>query len=209
MLSALPFSQIPSSPRWLEPGRALPAHSAQNHRSKAHTPAGFTLIEVLVVVSLLALVLGMGLPAGHAWLQRQRLGHAAETVLNDLYLARSEALHGARNVIFRVIQSAGGTCYVIHSGPLNACSCELTGPPTCRADAQALKQAQWPRRPGYPNLLSNVSSMLFSGRQGTTSLAATLQVRSEGVGEVRHVVSITGRVRSCSADHAFMRWARC
>lgn len=187
----------------------MPPLSGPRGRSKTAHAAGFTLIELLTVMALLALLLVMAVPAGNDWLKRQRLGHAAESVLNDLYLARSEALHGARNVIFRVVQSADGTCYVIHSGPLNGCSCELTGPPTCRPDALALKQAQWPRRAGFPNLLSNVASMLFSGRQGTTSLAATLQVRSDGVGEIRHVVSITGRIRSCSADQTFMRWARC
>ncbi|WAC71832.1 prepilin-type N-terminal cleavage/methylation domain-containing protein [Roseateles sp. SL47] len=177
-----------------------------NTRPTCH---GFTLLETLVVVALLAALLAFVLPAGIQWQQRQRLWHAAEQVLSDLYLARGEALHGARNIIFRIIPSAAGSCYVVFSGPVNGCSCSVEGPPSCGGDARPLKTAQWPHRSGFPMLITNVPSMLFSGRQGTVALAATLRISIEDVGEVRHVVGITGRIRSCSAGKSFMRWAAC
>jgi len=188
---------------------ALRINQAARAGGSARSARGFTLIEALVVVALVALLLSFALPAGSLWLQRQRLGHAAELLLSDLHLARSEAVHGARNILLRITETAAGTCYVIHSGPVNGCLCALAGPPSCLADAQALKQAQWPRRSGYPNLLSNVPTLLFSGRQGTVSLAATLRMATQGIGEVTHVVSITGRIRSCAADGSFMRWPAC
>lgn len=172
-------------------------------------PRGFTLVEALVAVLLLSLLLTFALPAGHRWLQRQRLWHAAETVLADLYFARSEALHGSRNVMLRFLTTPSGACYVIYSGPQNSCQCETEGPSTCLPGGQAYRTYQAPRRDGFPMLSSNVSSMLFSNRLGTVALAATFRLSTEGVGEVRHIVGITGRVRSCSADRSFTRWPAC
>jgi prepilin-type N-terminal cleavage/methylation domain-containing protein len=170
---------------------------------------GFTLPEALIVMLLLALLLAFALPAGQRWLERQRLWHAAETVLADLYLARSEAMHGSRNVLLRLLTTPDGSCYVVYSGPVNSCQCALVGPSICQNGSQALKTAQWPRQTGRPLLTSNVASMLFSSRLGTVALAATFRVTTEGIGEVRHVVGITGRIRSCAVNQTFKRWSAC
>lgn len=197
--------RLSHSQPWL---RAANTHDGlQRHRTAQ--PFGFTLLETLVVVLLLSLLLAFALPAGHRWLQRQRLWHAAETVLADLYVARSEALHGHRNVMLRFLSTPSGACYVIYSGPQNSCQCETVGPSTCLPGSQAYRTYQTPRRDGFPMLSSNVSSMLFSSRLGTVALAATFRLSTEGVGEVRHIVGITGRVRSCSVDRSFTRWPAC
>lgn len=190
----------------------MPALHARPRAPRSHAPRltrGFTLTEALVVMLLLALLLAFALPAGQRWLERQRLWHAAETVLADLYLARSEAMHGSRNVLLRLLTTSAGSCYVVYSGPVNSCQCALTGPSICQTGGQALKTAQWPRQAGWPMLTSNVASMLFSSRLGTVALAATFRVTTEGIGEVRHVVGITGRTRSCAVDRAFKRWPAC
>ena len=175
-------------------------------RRRAH---GFTLAEALIVMLLLAVLLTVALPAGQRWLERQRLWHAAEAVLADLYLARSEAMHGSRNVLLRLLTTPAGSCYVIYSGPVNSCQCAIGGPSTCQSGSLALKTAQWPRQAGWPMLTGNVASMLFSSRLGTVALAATFRVTTEGIGEVRHVVGITGRIRTCAQDRSFMRWPAC
>lgn len=193
------------SPLWLR----ITNTRAALVRHRAVQPRGFTLLEALVVALLLSLLLAIALPAGHRWLQRQRLWHAGETVLADLYFARSEALHGSRNVMLRFLSTPSGACYVIYSGPQNSCQCETEGPSTCLPGGQAYRTYQTPRRDGFPMLSSNVPSMLFSSRLGTVALAATLRLSTESVGEVRHIVGITGRVRSCSVDRSFTRWPAC
>lgn len=179
----------------------------RHHR--VDVPGGFTLIEALVSIAIVGLVLAMAGPDLRDWLWRTRLSNAAQAVVGDLQLARSEALLGARNVILRFGEDAGGSCYVLHTGPVGGCSCRMDRPPVCEGEAQALKQARWHLRRGHAMVRSNVPSMLFSGRQGTVSVSGTIEVRLEGVGAVRHVVSIAGRVRSCSPDAALARWARC
>lgn len=194
----------PSQP-WLRTTR----HRMALLRHRTVQRRGFTLLEALVVLLLMSLLLAFALPAGQRWLQRQRLWHAAETVMADLYFARSEALHGSRNVLLRFVSTPSGSCYVIYSGPQNSCQCGPEGPSTCQPGSQAYRTYQAPQRDGFPMLSSNISSMLFSSRLGTVALAATFRLSTDGVGEVRHIVGITGRVRSCSVDRSFMRWPTC
>ncbi len=175
---------------------------------------GLSLIEALVSVALVALVAMMAGPDLRDWLWRQRLANAAQAVLGDLQLARSEAIQGARNVIVRFGGdesgvSGSGRCYVLHTGPVGGCGCRVDAPPVCEAGAQAIKQMRWQRGQGQAEVLSNVPSMLFSGRQGTVSVSGTVEVKLDGIGSVRHIVSITGRVRSCTPDAGMGRLPRC
>ncbi|WP_431257717.1 GspH/FimT family pseudopilin [Roseateles chitinivorans] len=194
------------------------------------TARGVSLIELLVSIALVALAALLAGPDLRDWLWRQRLANAAQAVLGDLQLARSEAILGARNVILRFggdlsSLSGSGRCYVLHTGAPSAvttatatttttttsgnCDCRLDTPPLCDGGAQAIKQARWSGGRGQAEVVSNVPSMLFSGRQGTVSVSGTIEVRMTGIGTVRHIVSITGRVRSCTPDGALNRLPRC
>ena len=59
---------------------------------------GFTLLEALVVVALLAILVAMGAPAMSALRQRHQLQAQAEGFLDSLVLARSEALRRQQRV---------------------------------------------------------------------------------------------------------------
>lgn len=53
---------------------------------------GFTMVEVLVVITILSVLLAFGVPALSTYMGNVRLRTAAETVLADLQRARSEAI---------------------------------------------------------------------------------------------------------------------
>ena len=53
---------------------------------------GFTLIEMLVTITILLLLIAMGAPAYGAWLQNTQLRSAAEGVQNGLQIARQAAV---------------------------------------------------------------------------------------------------------------------
>ena len=175
---------------------------------------GFSLVELLASVAIVAIAAMLAGPDLRDWLWRQRLANGAQAVLGDLQLARSEAIQGARNVILRFggdesAVTGSGRCYVLHTGPLGGCGCRMDTPPVCDAGAQAIKQMRSARGRGQVEVVSNVPSMLFSGRQGTVSVSGTVEVRMEGIGAIRHIVSLTGRVRSCAPDGTAIRLPRC
>ncbi|PIM51526.1 hypothetical protein CS062_19300 [Roseateles chitinivorans] len=191
---------------------ALPALTARP--SPVIGGRGFSLVELLVSVAIVAIAAMLAGPDLRDWLWRQRLSNSAQAVLGDLQLARSEAIQGARNVILRFggdesAVTGSGRCYVLHTGPLGGCGCRMDTPPVCDAGAQAIKQMRWARGRGQVEVVSNVPSMLFSGRQGTVSVSGTVEVRMEGIGAIRHIVSLTGRVRSCAPDGTAIRLPRC
>lgn len=77
---------------------------------------GFTLIEALVVFTVLGILIALGLPAIQNWLVNARIRTAAEEALAGLQLARSEAVRRNCNVEFALGAGAGwavqatGTC---------------------------------------------------------------------------------------------------
>src|SRR5690606_12073683 len=58
----------------------------------ARTDAGFTLIEAMAVLALLAISLTLGLPALTGTLDRQRLATSLHLVSADMAMARSSAI---------------------------------------------------------------------------------------------------------------------
>jgi len=67
---------------------------------------GFSLVEVLVVMAVLAVILGSAAPSFVTFLQAQQTRSAAYDLTSDLLLARSEAL--TRNTRVAIISSASG-----------------------------------------------------------------------------------------------------
>jgi len=66
--------------------------------------AGFTLIELMIVLVIIAMVFILGMPSYSAWIQNSRIRNAAESVHNGLQLARSEAVR--RNAQVNFVQAA-------------------------------------------------------------------------------------------------------
>lgn len=170
---------------------------------------GFTLIETLVCAALIAVLAALVWPGLRQWWLGQRLVIAAQAVLVDLQRARNEALLGARTVQVQISDQADASCLVIHTGPPNSCRCTADPSAACPSGSRLITIARWPRRAGEPRLQANVTSMQFNGRQGSVTPAGTVTVSLEGIGEIRHVVSITGRARSCGTEGTPPRFARC
>lgn len=69
-----------------------------------HTDRGFSVVELMVVIAVLAIILGIGMPSFQNMLENSRLNSAAESLADSFRLARSEAI--ARNET--VTTDAGG-----------------------------------------------------------------------------------------------------
>jgi type IV fimbrial biogenesis protein FimT len=61
---------------------------------------------------------------------------------------------------------------------------------------------------GGVQILSNRASLVVDATRGTVSPTATMRLVSQS-GEIRHVINIMGRVRSCSPDGSVNGYRRC
>ena len=63
-------------------------------------PSGFSLIELLIGIAIMAILAGLAMPSFQAWLQNTQIRNAAESVQNGLQRARAEAVGRNTNVEF-------------------------------------------------------------------------------------------------------------
>lgn len=82
---------------------------------------GMSLIELLVVVSVLAILAAVGVPSYQQWVRNSRIRAAAESLQNGLRIARSEAAQRGSNVRFELTSATNASWEV----------CALNGATTC------------------------------------------------------------------------------
>ncbi|RYF35635.1 MAG: prepilin-type N-terminal cleavage/methylation domain-containing protein [Comamonadaceae bacterium] len=70
--------------------------------------AGFNLIEVMIAVTVLALILGLGFPSVAEWLRNTQLRSLSESLQTGLQKARAEAIKRNRPVTFWLVSPAVG-----------------------------------------------------------------------------------------------------
>ncbi len=71
-------------------------------RYQRNTQCGLTLIELMVVVSVLAILMTIAVPGFQSWIAKARVRLKSESVLNGMQLARSEAIRRNARIIFTV-----------------------------------------------------------------------------------------------------------
>ncbi|MFN7723962.1 MAG: GspH/FimT family pseudopilin [Rubrivivax sp.] len=91
--------------------------------------AGFSLIELMVVVAVTAVVLTLAAPSFFDYQQVQRLKSVNSQVVTDMNLARSEAV--SRGTFLRVSfgQNSTSTCYTLYLAQMNSLLCDCTKGP--------------------------------------------------------------------------------
>ena len=88
--------------------------------------AGFTVIELLVVVAVVGLLAAVAGPGMAAWVRDSRLTAASESLTNGLRMAREEAIRRSHGVVFTTTNDspgltsaavAGGRNWAVHQVP--------------------------------------------------------------------------------------------
>lgn len=85
---------------------------------------GFTLIELMTGIAIMAIVMALGMPSYKAWIQNMRLRNAAESILSGLQLARTEAVR--RNTSVQFVLGTGSSWTVGCPPPVTAACPDLT-----------------------------------------------------------------------------------
>jgi type IV fimbrial biogenesis protein FimT len=164
---------------------------------------GFTMIELLVVVALVAIILAIAVPSFTSILARKRLEGVASELATDIQYARSEAAQ--RNAAVGVV--FGTTCYAVYVlGTTDATNCTTLG-----TGAVELKTVQigggtglafTPTVSGAFIAFDPVRGMAIDATTGTVDLSGFVTAtNTAGNWQIRALVTKVGRVKLCSPNN--------
>lgn len=174
-------------------------HLSRHLPHRAAPSRGLTLIECLTVLAILAVVLGSAMPAFGKLGERRHLEGTAAQLATDIQHTRSLAVsrNGGQRISFK--HGDAGSCYVVHTGPAQACQCQVDGAVQCAGGALAHRSLSFPAG-GPVQVRANVGSILFHPVHGTSTPAGTVRVVARSGAALHQVVNIMGRVRACSPN---------
>lgn len=179
-----------------------------------HLPAsrkdrGLALIEALSTSMIVASLTAVAASATQTWVSNGRADAVSDALMVDLREARSVALSTGTNIKFTLQRQPAGTCYLVYferSG--NRCECDMQGQARCPASATLIKR-EWIASTQRLTVSSNATNLNFESMSGLVTPAASIELVPEQGGRIKHVISITGRVRRCSPDGQRGHLPRC
>ncbi|MES2098225.1 MAG: GspH/FimT family pseudopilin [Pseudomonadota bacterium] len=169
---------------------------------------GVTLIEAGIVLAVIAIAAGAAAPGMQDLIDARRLDGAATQLATDIQFIRTEAV--ARNEALRLSfhATSAGSCYVVHTGNADQCSCSAAGPAQCSGAAREVKTVTIAAAERV-TLQANAASVLFDPLHGTSTPTGTLRLTGAGGRAIHHVINVMGRVRSCSPQAAVPGYRAC
>jgi type IV fimbrial biogenesis protein FimT len=157
--------------------------------SARHRTRGFTLIEAVIAIGVVALLTSLALPSFNDMMARARLRAAAEDLALGLGNARLESLRPGSGVLHVTVHSGTPWCWAV--GPVPQSDCRGNAP-------GAHKVVHGTDYPGIT--MSEGSSAVFDGSQQIAgiTLAATF-VSAQGQALRVHMTPL-GRASICAQD---------
>ncbi len=104
--------------------------------------AGFTLIELMIVLSVMAVLLFVVAPSFREMMDVRRVRGVSDQFVTDVQFARSEAA-GRQEIVGISFKPPGAatSCYIVHtcgSTPANSCKCNCAAAPGSRCPDPAI-----------------------------------------------------------------------
>src|SRR3990172_9972201 len=99
---------------------------------------GFTLVELIVAVSVLVILITVAVPSFQSTLDKKRLTGAAEQVYADIQATRFEAikLNKQVSIAFRNLGTATSWCYGLDDDAATVCDCStVAGAANCTVES--------------------------------------------------------------------------
>ena len=186
---------------------------------------GFTLVEMMVTVVILAVLMALGMPSFSQWTQNSRIRTTAGSIHDGLTLARAEAVRRNATIRFQLTTSVGddcapsasGTSWVVSYDDVNgACGHAMLNEAVSVNDAtnnpapRIIQRRSGQEAKGGVSVTATGGNSLFTfnGLGRLTSAADGIDVKPVGVAGnctgatrcLRVVVSAGGQIRVCVPD---------
>lgn len=187
--------------------------------------AGFTLIELIITVSIAALLIAAAIPAIGNWMNNAKVRSTAESLQNSVRLAQAEAISRGQQTVLVLTSSApawnstpvaNGKNWAVHAQPLaNSAEAAATASATTHPyiDGSTYATQHGIAITGPALLCFNSSGRLVTSTSvavpnaGATTCAAapaTYDIKHGTTASVdrtyRVIVSLGGKVRMCDAN---------
>lgn len=178
--------------------------SMKLHLKSQNNNNGFTLVELMIVLAILAIVATFAVPAYQTWIANTKTRTATESIQNGVRLAQAEAVKRGVQVQFvltddeptaiDVTPKATGKNWIIQS-------MQLATP----ADTDAFIQgAAMTTQSGNSLVSADAASITFNsiGRIVSPSKLVTYTITNSTNGDrtLKVIVSVSGKVRMCDDD---------
>jgi len=150
---------------------------------------GLTLLELLVTLSIMAILLTLGVTSFSGFFDKRRLAQATEQVYSDLQWARMSAMQFNNSVTVSLSGEGSANWGYVISG---AVSKSVTGIAEIT----------------FANSSFSSDAVTFQAAGGAAN-TGTIRLVSAGNDELRIVVSGRGRVRICDANNSMTDYEAC
>lgn len=179
---------------------------------RRHT--GFSLIELMVTLAVLAIIVATAAPSFQSFLDKNRVVGAAEAVYTQAQAARSEAVKQSADMVL-VVSSGASWCvgFSRNTGTPCDCTAAIDDEDACSVIADGtnsvLKVVDGSAFNGVTVGAGAPASMTFSGVRGATTGAGSIQLQSALGRQMQVQVNAIGRVRLCSPSASVGGYPSC
>lgn len=187
---------------------------------------GFTIVELLIGITIMATLMALAMPDFSLWMQNSRIRTAAEALQNGVQLARAEAVRRNAPVLFQLTTSLDSACALLPAGTavvssnwvvsMDATAGHCGDAPTADLPTPVAPRIVQTRAGGdgskSASILTDAASITFNGlgrlTPSTSSMAVTVGNSSAACGPsgplrcLKLIVSPQGQTSMCDPQAA-------